>query len=63
MSNNQLQRHKILEDEQDEQLDEVKNIAERLKFHAEDINVELEDQNKMFKQANTEMDKTQEKMG
>ena len=52
------QRHKALVDEQDEYLDEINTIASGLKMHAEDIDTELAKQNKLFKKANTEMDKT-----
>ncbi len=54
----QKQRHKALVDEQDEYLEEIDNVAKNLKMHAEDIDVELHKQNKLFKRANDEMDKT-----
>ena len=53
-----MQRHKNLVEEQDEQLDEIAEIASRLHHHAEDIDVELQKQTKLFKLTNTEMDKT-----
>ena len=43
-------------------MDEVKNIAERLNYHAQDIGTELDDQKKLFTQVNKEMDSTNEKM-
>ena len=45
-------------EEQDEYLDEIGQVAQNLKMHAEDIDVELAKQNKLFKKANQEMDKT-----
>merc|ERR1712038_352333 len=58
----QSQRHKALVDEQDEYLDEIADIAQNLHHHAEDIDTELQKQNKLFKKVNNEMDKTQQKL-
>ena len=58
----QKQRHKALVEEQDEYLDEIDNVAKNLKMHAEDIDVELKKQNKLFKKTNEEMDNTQQKL-
>ena len=43
-------------EEQDEYLDEINDVAKNLKMHAEDIDVELNKQTKLFKKANAEMD-------
>lgn len=48
--------------EQDEQLDEIAVIAQNLHHHAEDIDTEIAKQSRLFKKANQEMDKTQEKL-
>ena len=37
-------------------------MAQNLRMHAEDIDVELNKQNKLFKKANEEMDKTQNQL-
>ena len=57
-----MQRHKNLIEEQDQQLDEITDIAKRLNYHAQDINVEINKQTKLTVKINSEMDKTQEKM-
>jgi predicted PurR-regulated permease PerM len=48
--------------EQDEQLDEIVTIAKNLHYHAEDIDTELNKQNRLFKAVNQEMDRTQAKL-
>lgn len=49
-------------DEQDQQLDEIGDIAKNLQHHAEDIDVELGKQTKIFKKVNDEMTKTQHQL-
>ena len=51
-------RHKNLIEDQEERLDEIHNIAQNLKGHAEDIDIELSKQTKIFRKVNDEMTKT-----
>ena len=42
----QKQRHRELIEDQDEQLEDIGNVAQNLKYHGEDINTELKKQEK-----------------
>jgi len=48
--------------QQDDQLDEISDIAQRLQVQASTINQELQDQNAMIRQLDTEVDMNLEKM-
>lgn len=48
--------------QQDDQLDEISDIAQRLQVQASTINQELQDQNAMIRQIDTEVDMNLEKM-
>ena len=58
----QMQRHKELINEQDEQLDEIHDIAKNLNYHAQDIESELKLQDKKIKKMSIEMDKAYDKL-
>ena len=54
----QQQRHRELIEDQDEQIEEIGNIADQLKYHAQDINKELKAQENTVQQVDEEMDRT-----
>ncbi|CAK63452.1 unnamed protein product (macronuclear) [Paramecium tetraurelia] len=57
-----MEQHKHILNEQDDHLNEIADIANRLHNAAVNINVEIDHQGKQITQLDVEMDKTQKKM-